>query len=438
MSTTAQPDVNAAFAAERADQIQAAAARRADVDARVAAGTLIPLGNGQFRIDDPSSLDHGEILVARDGQILPQHGLDTSRGQVALYSSVPAWHELGNVVPGGTSDVEAVLQLGGIDFDVLRRPVQFRNSLDGPSLILPDHFVTVRADTGAGLGVVGGRYEVLQNRDAFGFLQDLVDRYDVVWESAGAVRDGRRVFICMRLPDTVTIDPDGVADQIIPFIVALNSHDGSSLFQVVVTPWRPECGNTERFALRDAHTRWGVRHTRNARDRIAEARRTLGLSVRYFQAFAAEKEALAQTEVTIAQFRQVVEELWPALQQDAPKRTQTHHRNRLDTLTGLYGSNSERLGATAYAAERAITEYADWKTPIRPTGSLRGRDLATAVLEGSNDDVKSQAHRQLLTLTPPLGHPVAPPTHPPRAAAPGRAPGAAVRDQTLSERSTIR
>lgn len=43
MSSTAQPvDVNAAFAAERAEQIHAADARQADFDARVAAGRLIP------------------------------------------------------------------------------------------------------------------------------------------------------------------------------------------------------------------------------------------------------------------------------------------------------------------------------------------------------------------------------------------------------------
>ncbi|GAA1540257.1 hypothetical protein GCM10009827_069500 [Dactylosporangium maewongense] len=163
-----------------------------------------------------------------------------------------------------------------------RRPVEFRNSVDGPTRTLPERFVTARCDTGAGLGVVGSKYEVLQNEDAFAFLQELVDRHDVLWESAGALRGGRKVFICMRLPNTVTVDAPGVADQIIPFIVVLNSHDGSSQFQVVVTPWRPVCGNTERFALRDAHARWGVRHTCNARERIEEARRTLGLSIEYF------------------------------------------------------------------------------------------------------------------------------------------------------------
>jgi phage/plasmid-like protein (TIGR03299 family) len=404
MSTSAQPvDVNAAFAAERADQIQAADARRADFDTRVTEGKLIPLGGGRFRINDPGSWDNGEILIQQsDGQFLPQHGLDTSRGQAALYSSEPAWHQLGNIVSGGTSNVDDVLTLGGIDYDVLRRPVEFRNSLDGPHLQLPEHFVTARTDTGAGLGVVGSRYEVLQNRDAFAFLQDLVDRYDVVWESAGAVRGGRRVFISMRLPDTITIDAAGVADQIIPFIVALNSHDGSSPFQVVVTPWRPVCRNTERFALRDAPSRWGVRHTRNARDRIEEARRTLGLSVNYFAQFAVEEEALARTQLALADFHQVVNELWQAPAEDASVRTRNSHRRRVDELTDLYTENTTRLGTTAYAAERAITEYADWKQAIRPTGSLRGNNLAaraTAVLEGSNDDLKSRAHRQLLTRT---------------------------------------
>ncbi|HZM79924.1 MAG TPA: DUF932 domain-containing protein [Candidatus Limnocylindrales bacterium] len=399
---TAPVDVNAAFGAERTDQIRAAAAQRASFDARIAAGTLVPLGDGRFQVNDPGSWDNGEILILQDGQILPQHGLDTSRGQVALYSSVPAWHELGIVVPGGTSDVEQVLKLGGIDFDVVRRPVEFRNSLEGPNLVLPEHFVTVRDDTGAGLGCVGGKYEVLQNRDAFGFLQDLVDRHDVVWESAGAVREGRRVFVAMRLPNTVTIDAAGVNDQIIPFIVALNSHDGSSLFHVVVTPWRPVCANTERFALRDAHARWGVRHTRNARDRIEEARRTLGLTVTYFDAFAAEEEALARTELALADFHRVIDELWQPPEQDASVRARNNHSRRRDELTDLYTANAAALGRTAYAAERAITEYADWRKTVRPTGSLRGNNLAaraTAVLEGSDDDLKSRAHRQLLTLT---------------------------------------
>ncbi len=399
-------DVNERFAAERASQLAAATDRRADIDRRVAAGTLVPLGNGRYRVNDPGSWDNGEVWTLQDGDVLPQHGLDTTTGKAALYSAVPAWHELGTVIPGGTRDIDQVLTLGGIDFDVTRRPVLYRidpTNPDSPIRTVADQFVTVREDTGAGLGVVGARYEIFQNREIFEFLQDLVDKYDIVWESAGALRDGRRVFVSMRLPQTVTIDAGGINDQILPFIAGINSHDGSSQAQVVVTPWRILCGNTERFALRDAHTRWGVSHTHNwnANGRVEEARRTLGLSVKYFEAFAAEEEALARTELALAEFRAVVDELWPAPDDDAPKRARTNHATRIETLTGLYTSNAERLGRTAYAAERAITEYTDWKSAIRPTGSLRGKNLAaraTAVLEGTGDELKSRAHRRLLTL----------------------------------------
>ncbi|MDQ1645725.1 MAG: hypothetical protein QOJ50_1909 [Cryptosporangiaceae bacterium] len=412
-------DVNAAFAAERSAQYQAARDAQAGIDARVAAGTLSPLGGGRYRVTDPGSWDNGEVLRLQGGQLLPQHGLDMTTGTAALYTSTPAWHGLGTVIPGGISSVDRVLQLGGIDFEVTRRPVLYRpaapaaastdtNSADAASAdggraeVLPGQFVTVREDTGAGLGVVGARYEVLQNRAVFEFLQDLVDDHGVVWESAGATRDGRRVFVSMRLPHTVTIDAAGISDEIVPFIAAINSHDGSSQAQVVVTPWRPLCSNTERFAVRDAFTRWGVRHTRNAADKVAEARRTLGLSISYFEKFAAEEEALARTDLAIAEFHQMLDELWEPPAEDASTRTRNHHASRTAVLEQLYRDNAERLGNTAYCAERAVTEYADWKTGIRPTGSLRGNNLAaraTAVIEGTHDDIKSRAHRQLLTLT---------------------------------------
>ncbi|MFF3867085.1 DUF932 domain-containing protein [Micromonospora sp. NPDC001898] len=402
MTTLALPDVNQKFADERAAQINRAVDKQAGIDAQVSAGTLRNLGNGRYLVTDPDSWDNGEVLTMRQGELMPEHGLDTTTGQVALYTTTPAWHQLGNVIPGGTTDIDQVLTLGGINFNVSRRPVLYQATPTDQPRILADQFVNIREDTNAGLGVVGARYEVLQNRQGFEFLQDLVDDYAVTWESAGALREGRKVFVAMRLPQTVTIDAAGVNDEIVPFIVAMNSHDGSSLFQVVVTPWRPVCGNTERFAVRDALTRWGVRHTRNARDRIEEARRTLRLSVDYFDHFAAEEEALARTELAINEFHEVIGDLWKTPDEDAPTRTINKHTQRLEILTDLYDTNAARLGRTAYAAERAITEFADWKTTIRPTGSLRGNNLAaraTAVMEGRADELKSKAHRRLLTLT---------------------------------------
>lgn len=402
MNTTVTPDVNEAFRAERAGQFEAAAKASADFDARIAEGKLVPIGGDRFRVNDPGNWDNGEILVRQGGQILPQHGLDESKGSVALYSALPAWHSLGNVIPGGISDIDEVLRLGGIDFEVQRTPVLFRpEGFDGPTKLVKEQFVNFRTDTGDALGVVGAKYHIIQNRQNFEFLQDLTGLDDIVWESAGALRGGSRVFVSMRLPDTITIDAEGINDQIIPFIVAINSHDGSGQAQVVTTPWRPVCGNTERFAVRDAFTRWGTRHTTNAAARFQQARETLKLSIKYYDSFAREEEALAQTAITIDEFRKIANELWKPPADDAKQQAKTVHENRLEKLTGYYAKNAGQLGHTAYAAERAITEYLDWGKGIRPAKSLRDDIMAARAaqaLEGGSDDVKATAHRRLLTL----------------------------------------
>ncbi|WP_433225522.1 DUF932 domain-containing protein [Actinomadura formosensis] len=332
-----------------------------------------------------------------EGEVLGRDGLDTSTGRAALYTSTPAWHGLGEVVPGGITDIDTVLDLGGISFGVDKRAVRYVH--DGDQRIMGGRFVTVRDDTGAALGVVSGKYQVIGNRQIFTFLEDLTATSGVVWESAGALRGGRKVFVTMRVPETVTIDRGGLDDEVVLFIAMINSHDGRSLSEAVVTPWRIVCGNTERFAVRDARARWGIRHTSGALDRLEEARRTLGLTVRYADAWAAEETALVRTDLAVAEFHRVIADLWP-VDDDAPVRTVNAAERRVETLDAMFRAETQRAGRTAYAAEKAITDYLDHVAPRRP-GKTMTEEIAraTAVLEGTDDETKSRAHRRLLALT---------------------------------------
>lgn len=386
-------DVNEAFATERAEQISAARRWEEDLQARIEQGTVERLPDGRYRV--LTGWDAGEVLSPSG---VPQHGLDISQGSAALYSSVPAWHGLGNVIPGGIADVDTVLELAGIAYQVELVPALYQ--WQGQARTSEGRYHTVREDTGADLGVVGRSYEVIQNRQLFEFLQDLVARYDVIWESAGSMRGGSKVFVSMRLPDTVTVDATGINDEIIPFIVAINTHDGCAASQVVTTPWRPVCGNTERFAVRDAYTRWAIRHTKSAPDRLMEARRTLGLSVRYFEKWAGEETLLARTELAIDDFHKVLADLWP-VDDDATDRKKKNASQRRDQITGLFESEAQRTGRTAYAGERAVTEYLDHFASIRPSGVLKDNTLGARgqrLLEGTDDEIKSAAHRRLMAL----------------------------------------
>ncbi|MGP4085464.1 DUF932 domain-containing protein [Streptomyces sp. KR55] len=394
-------DVNTAFAAEKTAQIESVRQRERAFQARIDRGEIRMVGQDRYEV--LTGWDRGETFtVSRNTQgqidgIIAQHGLDSrADGTIALYASSPAWHGLGQIIPGGTTDIDKVLELSGLDFDVDTVPALYR--WGGELREHADQFHTVRTDTGAALGVVGRKYQPIQNRQGFEFLQELVGRYDVVWESAGPLRGGKRVFISIRLPETVTVDADGIGDVVVPYVAVMNDHSGQGQFQCVVTPWRPVCANTERFAVRDAVTRWAVRHTAGATSEIKEARRTLGLSVKYFERFADEETALARTDIAVADFHQVIADLWP-LDDDASDAKKNNFAARLGALDDLFRTETERVGRTAYAAERAITGYLDHLAPRRPPKSMTEEIFrATAVMEGADDDTKTRAHKRLLLL----------------------------------------
>ncbi|WP_214103215.1 DUF932 domain-containing protein [Acrocarpospora catenulata] len=412
-------DVNEAFATEkrtqldqrRADRdarIKAQADRAAKLEADIASGRLVSLGGNRYRVTE--GWDAGETITVRRNsvgqvaEVVAEHGLDVAAdGTVALYSAVPTWHGLGQIIPGGTTSIDEVLRLAQIDWEVAKREVRYSFMADGedkPTLrTAPGSFVTVREDTGAALGVVGTKYTPIQQRRIFGFLEELVSQ-GVLWQSAGPLDDGRRVFVSLKVPENIVVDAGGINDEIQLFIVALNSHDGRSKAETVVTPWRPVCRNTERFAVRDAVTRWGIRHTSGALDRLEEARRSLGLTLAYGKSWAEEENTLAQTNIVLDEFDKLIADLWPPSEEEEPStRTQGIADRRRERLHDMFATESERLGRTAYAAERTITDYLDNVAPRRPGKSL-SLELAraSAALVGVDDDVKTKAHKRLMLL----------------------------------------
>jgi phage/plasmid-like protein (TIGR03299 family) len=388
---TTVTDRNAAFAAERSAQADAATRQQGRLEDRVRSGELQRLPGGRYKV--LTGWDKGEIL---NSQGAPQHGLDMTKGRAALYSAVPAWHGLGNVIPGGTDSIDDVLKLGGIDFDVVKRPATF--PWEGENRQVADRFVTVRDDTGTGLGTVSNRYQIIQNRDMFTFLESLVAESGTIWESAGALRGGERVFVSMRLPESIIIDRGGLDDEIQLFLAVMNNHAGRGNAECVISPWRPVCQNTERFALRDAKARWGVRHSSGALAKIHEAREALGMTVTYATEFEAEETALARTDIVIDEFHAIVADLWP-LKTDS-KQAKTMHGKRIATLDAMFRSETERAGLTAYAAERTITDYLDHVAPRRASKTMSEEIArATLLMEGADDEVKTTAHRKLMLLT---------------------------------------
>lgn len=153
---------------------------------------------------------------------------------------------------------------------------------------VPGKQATIRTNpftaTPEALGVVGEGYVPIQNEEHCEFLNLLADEGGAVFDTAGSLRGGRQVFVTMRLPRTMKV---GGVDDVDVNIAALNSHDGSSAFRVMVTPIRVVCANTQRAVLRRNHGMISIRHTTNAKAAVAQARQALGLTFEYVDAFEA-------------------------------------------------------------------------------------------------------------------------------------------------------
>jgi len=412
--TTPLLDRTEAFNAERAGLIQslrdnqASAVERAveynkGIDAKIKDGRLVSLGNDRYQVVDPGSWDNGEVWTYRKvstqapALLLPEHGLaELEDGSVALYRKRPAWHNLGNFHLEGLTDIGQVLKESGLDFEVAQIPNRY--TWKGIQHTVPGEFINVREDTGEPFKTVGNVYTPVQNRQAFEFLQALADKGDIEWETAGMTAK-RRIFVTMRLPDTLVIDEGGLNDEIEPFVGAFNSHDGQTPFTVATTPWAPICGNTERFALRDAVSKWSIRHTESAAKKIEDARKTLGLSLKYYEQLGEEETQLARNAMTLDEVRELMADLWPVKEQDPEKesvRSKNFRERRDGQLEELWGKNSARAGKTAYAAERVVTEYLDHVAPRRAVGDKLAAARATAILEGTDDGIKGRAHEKLM------------------------------------------
>ena len=125
-------------------------------------------------------------------------------------------------------------------------------------------------------------YEVVDNRDAFRFLDALIGS-DLYFETAGSLWGGRRVWCLARLPEYVELG----GDQSATYIYVANSHDGSMAVTAAATPIRIVCANTLGAALRqaehgaNAQRTFRFRHTGNLQTKFAEARQVLGMTIDY-------------------------------------------------------------------------------------------------------------------------------------------------------------
>jgi phage/plasmid-like protein (TIGR03299 family) len=201
------------------------------------------------------------------------HKIDNSKGFNAFVSfAQPAWHGLGQIMSDAVSTRDA-LEKGGLNFNVLKLP-NIHLLPTGQEIISEDSFFTLREDVNKVLGSRLGRdYQVMQNAEALNIADEILQSGTATIETAGAIDEGRRVFICLKLTKEITVGSD---DKIKQYLLICNSHDGSLAITAKFTNIRVVCNNTLSMALREGQG-VKVRHTLNANSRLSEALKIMNM-----------------------------------------------------------------------------------------------------------------------------------------------------------------
>lgn len=184
--------------------------------------------------------------------------------ETMFYTREKPWHGLGTMVRKAPSASHA-LALAGLDWKVEQHPVQTESGIR-----LEGFLANIRDTDSRVLGVVTDKYRVVQNEEAFAFTDELLGG-GVTYETAGSLQEGRKVWLLARLPQRYIIS----GDEIAPYLVFSNSHDGSGAIKVAMTPVRVVCNNTLNLALERAKRSWSTVHTGNPAGKMQDARQTV-------------------------------------------------------------------------------------------------------------------------------------------------------------------
>ena len=216
------------------------------------------------------------------------HNIETRNGKASFVENGlrgRAWHGLGTVFDRPLTVKEA-LHYSHADYRVALQPIavltpDIQREMETGSVMalqlsnarVPKAMATMRLDTHQIFGVVSENYGVVQNEDAFKFIDTLVtgklddQEHTPVIETAGVLGHGERVFVTAKFPDEIILGNKD-DDRVEMYMVFTTSHDGTGAVKCMVTPVRVVCNNTLNFAMKHNAGMLSLTHSRNIMDRL--------------------------------------------------------------------------------------------------------------------------------------------------------------------------
>ena len=259
-------------------------------------------------------------------------------------------------------DSKSVLSMADLDWNVIQKDVYTEDKF-----IIDGYKANVRDKDLAVLGIVTDKYQVVQNSEAFDFVDDLFGE-GVEFETAGNLQGGRKSWILARMPEFYKV----LDDEIAPYFLLVNSHDGTSGFKIAITPIRVICRNTLNLALKNSQRMWSGKHTLNLKSRISEAQEVMLNVKHYMGELDKAAEELQAKRLSGKKVMDMLNQILP----DESGMTHIQKQNRARQLEDLKmryfdAPDLKDMGNTAYRYVNAVSDFATHAEPTRKTKNYK-------------------------------------------------------------------
>lgn len=283
------------------------------------------------------------------------------------------WHGQGVKVKEAPTSADA-LRLAGLDWKVKQEEV-----FTARGMRIKGALANVRDKDGECLGIVSGSYSVVQNEDAFAFMDALLGE-GVTYETAGSLNKGKRVWMLARLPEDFKLLGNEPVD---PYFVITNSHDGTSAVRVAMTPIRVWCQNTLNLALERAKRSWSTAHKGDVLSKTQDAAKTLTFGKKYVEQLERKAEELAAIKLSATQIETFTTLLFPIDEKDTERKKTTAKLKQNDLLDRYYNApDLQGLGNNAYRYINAVTDFAT-HTSVHKNTQRYEENLLARTIDGN-------------------------------------------------------
>lgn len=282
------------------------------------------------------------------------------------------WTGLGNCVSEAPNSSDAI-RLAGLDWSVYQMDLRTDSGI-----AVPGFKANLRDSDNKVLGVVTSRYKIVQNEDAFAFTDALLGE-GVRYETAGSLFGGKRTWILARLPHQYII----AGDKITPYMIFMNSHDGTSGIKVAMTPIRVLCQNMLNLALSKAKRSWSANHVGDINGKLDDARNSLLYADQYMTELGKTIDELNRKKLSDKQVYEYIDMMFPVAEHATEQQRKNTIRVKEDVKQRYFEApDLQHVGRNAYRFVNAVSDFATHAKPLKERANYR-ENLFVKTVDGN-------------------------------------------------------